>query len=53
LSSVESKSSGRFGKRLADRGYLVAGERNVKGISNHASLHEIAAIYQKLGEKYS
>lgn len=40
-----------FGKRLVDRGYIVMGESDIEGISDHASVHEMAAIYQKLGPK--
>jgi hypothetical protein len=40
-------------KWLVDRGYTLVDEKDIEGISNEATVHEMAAIYQRLGEKYA
>jgi hypothetical protein len=39
-------------KWLTDRGYLVADVGDMEGVSPQATIHEMAAIYQQLNEKF-
>lgn len=39
-------------KWLVDRGYILVDEQDLEGISDGATVHEMAAIYQRLGQKY-
>jgi hypothetical protein len=39
-------------KWLTDRGYLVADVGDMEGVSPQATIHEMAAIYQQLHEKF-
>jgi hypothetical protein len=39
-------------KWLTDRGYLVANVGDMEGVSPQATIHEMAAIYQQLHEKF-
>jgi hypothetical protein len=53
LQVLKGKEVDDVEKWLVDRGYALASESDIEGISDQATVYEMAAIYQKLGEKYA